>query len=133
METSNGPATNEPPISPYSRLQSPNIRLVSFQASDDDSRIMVDLLEVPLTKDLEYHALSYVWSHGLDPKTIWVNNRSFVVSQHLYNYLDMARRHDVISGLPHPTEQGDNDEAHLKALDSEQPKPNEVVDRCDLY
>jgi hypothetical protein len=95
MDSSKATPVESMPTSPYERLRSPNIRLVSFQSTKDDS-IAIDLLDVPLTEDLEYQALSYVWEHGPAAKTIWVNDHAFPVSRHLYNFLEMARRHDVV-------------------------------------
>jgi hypothetical protein len=82
--------------SPYLPLRSPNIRLISFDDTKDSGEIKINLLEAPLRKDLNYHALSYVWGDGAADKTIWVNECRFQVSTHLHNFLELAQRDSVV-------------------------------------
>jgi hypothetical protein len=95
MQTSNASPEHGPQVPLYSPLQSPNIRLISFADSEGDAEIAVSLLEAPLTEDLEYHALSYVWGDGVRDKTIRVNGHLFQVSTHLHNFLKLARSDSI--------------------------------------
>lgn len=82
------------PNSLYSPLRSPNIRLVSFNSAKPGPDINIDLLELPLTEELEYCALSYVWGEQSRDKTIWINEHPVLVTQHLYKFLELARTSD---------------------------------------
>lgn len=84
----------------YAPLQGQDIRLISVERSRDDGALRCKLICAPLTEDLKFHALSYVWGDPADKQTILVDEQPFEITQNLYNFLnqvwkdeDLFRRH----------------------------------------
>jgi hypothetical protein len=74
----------------YSPLQASEIRLVSIQRARPDGVLRCNLVHAPLTKDLEFHALSYTWGDLNHKQTIMVNDQPLEVNQNLYGFLDQV-------------------------------------------
>jgi hypothetical protein len=72
----------------YSPLQGSEIRLVSVQRARPDRILRCNLFHAPLTEDLEFHALSYVWGDLNHKQTIMVNDQPLEVNQNLHDFLD---------------------------------------------
>jgi hypothetical protein len=85
---SDTPVRTEAPL--YSPLQGSEIRLVSVQRARPDGILRCNLFHAPLTKNLEFHALSYVWGDPNHKHTIMVNDQPFEVNQNLYDFLDQV-------------------------------------------
>jgi hypothetical protein len=105
VRTIDGPVSYQDDISGirtslYAPLQGQDIRLISVERSRDDGALRCKLHCAPLTEDLNFHALSYVWGDPADKQTILVNGQPFEITQNLYNFLnqswkdeDLFRRH----------------------------------------
>lgn len=78
----------------YTPLRAPNIRLISIDHSNGNGMLRCTLQEAPLTEDLRFHALSYVWGDSKDTQTILVNGQRLEVTQNLFDFLDTARQHE---------------------------------------
>jgi hypothetical protein len=84
------PIRTESPL--YTPLQGSEIRLVSIQKARPDGILRCNLFHAPLTKDLEFHALSYTWGDLNHKQTIIVNDQPFQVNQNLHDFLDQIRK-----------------------------------------
>ncbi|KAH7083484.1 heterokaryon incompatibility protein-domain-containing protein [Paraphoma chrysanthemicola] len=93
--TSSPPVDTRSHVPLYSDLVSPNIRLITFSHTETETGLNITLFEVPLTKDLEFYALSYVWGGGLPKVTLRMNGYAFEVSQHLHDFLETMRDFEV--------------------------------------
>jgi hypothetical protein len=80
------PVKTESPL--YSPLQGSDIRLFSVQRARPDGVLRCNLFHAPLTKDLKFHALSYVWGDLDHKQTIMINDQPVEVNQNLYDFLD---------------------------------------------
>ena len=82
------PMTSQLPI--YRPLQGSEIRLFSIQRNRENWMLRCSMFHVPLTKDLKFHALSYVWGDPKHTRTILVNDQPLQVTQNLFDFLDQA-------------------------------------------
>ncbi|KAI0378994.1 HET-domain-containing protein [Hypomontagnella monticulosa] len=71
----------------YKELRSTDIRLLTIEKSENGEPIRCFLRRVPLSVDLKYIALSYVWGDQRDKKDISLNRRLFPVGANLYQAL----------------------------------------------
>jgi hypothetical protein len=70
----------------YSPLQGSEIRLISVQRARPDGVLRCNLFHAPLTKGLEFHALSYTWGNLNRKQKIMVNDQPLEVNENLYNF-----------------------------------------------
>jgi hypothetical protein len=85
----------------YSPLLLPNIRLVSISPSIHDGKLEISLDEAPLTDQLEFHVLSYVWGDPTNTRSIIVNDQVLDINYNLYNFLETMRKHESSLMLHH--------------------------------
>ncbi|RYP40315.1 hypothetical protein DL767_001772 [Monosporascus sp. MG133] len=85
------------PAFPYRELIGPDIRMLRVRPGEPGSPIECWLYQVPLSGDLEYNALSYVWGNPDVRLPIAVNGHVMGITLNLYDALDRLR--SSISGF----------------------------------
>jgi hypothetical protein len=78
----------------YDPLEGSNIRLITIDPALQDGKVKLAMEQVPLTKGLDFHVLSYVWGDGTDKHTIVVNGQRLDVTQNLYDFLETTRQYE---------------------------------------
>ncbi|OAG14709.1 hypothetical protein CC77DRAFT_901313, partial [Alternaria alternata] len=78
----------------YDPLEGSNIRLITIDPALQDGKVKLAMEQVPLTKGLDFHMLSYVWGDGTDKHTIVVNGQRLDVTQNLYDFLETTRQYE---------------------------------------
>ncbi|KAH7359715.1 heterokaryon incompatibility protein-domain-containing protein [Pyrenochaeta sp. MPI-SDFR-AT-0127] len=109
----------------YLPLCLPKIRLISISPSMQDGKLKLTLSEAPLTDQLEFHALSYVWGESIGKKTIIVNDQLLDITENLYDFLDTTRKHEpsFLSHHKYPD--------YLKSYTSETAQPSDKPSGSD--
>ncbi|KAI0548547.1 heterokaryon incompatibility protein-domain-containing protein [Xylaria curta] len=78
------------PAYPYRRLVGNDIRLLNILPGEGVLECV--LHEMPLTEELMFYALSYVWGNATDMKEILLDDQPFKVSRNLYEVLQQLRK-----------------------------------------
>jgi hypothetical protein len=78
----------------YESLEGPNIRLITINPAIQDGMLKLTIEQMPLTDELDFHVLSYVWGDSTNKKTIIVNDQRLDITQNLYDFLETTRENE---------------------------------------
>jgi hypothetical protein len=78
----------------YTPLEGSNIRLITIDHAMQDGKLKLTMDQMPLTDELDFHVLSYVWGDSTDQKTIIVNDQRLDITQNLYDFLEATHEHE---------------------------------------
>jgi hypothetical protein len=88
----------------YELLEGSNIRLITIDPAIQDGKLKLTIEQLPLTDELDFHVLSYVWGDPTNKKTIIVNDQRLDITQNLYDFLETTREHEknFLAHYEHP-------------------------------
>jgi hypothetical protein len=76
----------------YRPLQGKEIRLITVERNRADGVLRCSIHHAPLSTELRFHALSYVWGDPKNKEVILVNEKPMEVTRNLYSFLDQVWR-----------------------------------------